>query len=98
MKIGIVITRAANLDVTWTTIHLAVAALEAGHVVRFVERDAFEVDERASLVARAFAFDEPTSAALMVRGLRTRTARRVYADMRKLDRLLLRSAPLTPAA
>ena len=57
MRIGFAITRAGSMDVTWTTIHLAVAALELGWSVRFIEPWDFEVSADRRLIARAHAFE-----------------------------------------
>jgi len=97
VRIGFVITRAASLDVTWTTPALVLAALERGHEVRLVERNDFEVDATGRLVARAWALDPPAPALDdFIAALKRRTARRAFIDVGRLDLLLLRSAPLTP--
>lgn len=97
MRIGFAITRAASIDATWTTVHLAHAALERGGVVRFVEPWDFEVDRRGRVIARAYAFDGPHTAEAIAEGLSQRTADRRYVDVARLDLLLLRAAPLDPA-
>lgn len=97
MKLGFVISRAASLDTTWTTVHLAVAALARGDSVRFIEPWDFEVDSQGRLIARAHAFDSPESAAALVEALQQRSAPRRYVDLRRLDVLMLRSAPLNPS-
>lgn len=98
MRIGIVITRAASVDSTWTTLHLARAALARGHAVRFVEPWDFEVDARNQLVARAHAFDPPApSADAMAAALGGRDAPRRFVDVAKLDVLLLRASPFDSA-
>lgn len=96
MRIGFVITRAASLDVTWTTSALVIAALDRGHEVRLVERTDFEVDSGGKLVARSWALDPPAPTVdELVRGLSRRTIRRAYLSVERLDVLLLRSTPLT---
>lgn len=96
MRVGFAITRAASIDATWTTVHLARAALDLGLSVRFVEPWDFELDRRRTLVARAHAFDAPTSAEAIAEQLSSRSAPRRYVDVGKLDLLLLRAAPLDP--
>ena len=97
VKIGIAITRARSIDATWTTVHLARAALERGATVRFIEPWDFEVDRRGRVLARTHAFDQPTDAETIAASLSERTAERRYADVGRLDLLLLRAAPLDPA-
>jgi len=97
VRVGFVITRAASIDATWTTVHLARAALDRGAVVRFIEPWDFEVDHRGRLVARAHAFDEPLSAEELAEQLSEREAPRRYVDVSRLDLLLMRAAPLDPA-
>ncbi|MBT3217535.1 MAG: hypothetical protein HN348_00455, partial [Proteobacteria bacterium] len=94
MLIGIAITRAGSVDSTWTTLHLAQAALNRGHHVRFVEPWDFEIRASEGLVARSHAFDFPVGVDALADGLRARTAVRRYITIANLDLLLLRSAPL----
>ncbi len=97
MILGIAIPRTTSLDVTWTTVHVARAALARGHRVRFVESWDFEVDDRGQLVARAYAFEPgQVSAETLVDGLQTRTAPRRYLRIDSLDVLLLRANPFDP--
>jgi glutathione synthase len=97
MRIGIAITRAASVDATWTTLHLAQAALRRGHAVRFIEPWDFEVDSRGQLVARSHAFDPPgPDTGTMAHQLISRTATRRFVDLARLDLLLLRANPLDP--
>ena len=96
MRIGFAITRAGSMDVTWTTIHLAVAALELGWSVRFIEPWDFEVSADRRLIARAHAFEPGQGIGVdaMVELLRGRRASRRFINVGKLDALLLRAAPL----
>jgi len=96
MKVGFVIARASSLDTTWTTVHLATAALRQGHAVRFVEPWDFEVDGSGRLIARAHSFDQPMDAERLVAALTERQAPRRYVDLQRLDVLLLRTSPLDP--
>lgn len=95
MILGIAIPRTTSLDATWTTVHVAHAALKRGHRVRFVEPWDFEVDDRGSLVARAHAFDPGDAVDLqgIVDQLHARSAARRYLRIDTLDVLLLRMAP-----
>lgn len=101
MRIGIAITSAAMVLPTWTTAHIAVAALGRGHEVRFIEPWDFEVDAASEVVARAHCFDPPTDAALdraqLCDRLGSRRAPRRYVPMRSLDALLLRINPFSSA-
>lgn len=98
MRMGIVVNRAASMDATWTTIHLAAAALARGHDVRFIERGDFEIDRRGNLSARAHAFEPPGPPAEdLVRALLDRSAPRRTLDVARLELLLLRVAPLDSA-
>jgi len=98
MWIGFVIARAAAMDATWTTIHLAVKATELGHTVAFIEPWDWEIDERCRLMLRAHVFsgeeewDEPTMTDRLCRRV---AARRVF-EARRLGLLFLRAAPMRP--
>ena len=94
MKLGIVIARAAALDTTWPTVHLAASALRQGHAVRFIEPWDFEVDGTGRMIARAHSFDQPEPVEALVAQLVERRAPRRYVDVRRLDVLLLRTSPL----
>ena len=98
MRIGIAIHRAPSLDASFTTVHLALAALRRGHVVRFIERQDFEVDPAGHLLARAFVLDEPPADADALAALLARPdgPRRIL-DVEDLDLLLLRVTPHDPA-
>jgi glutathione synthase len=94
VRIAFAITRASSVDETWTTVHLARAALERGDQVRFVEPWDFEIDAHGRVIARSHAFDEPTSADQIATALVNRRATRRYVDLERIDLLLLRAAPL----
>lgn len=96
MKIAFAITRAAGVDATWTTLHLAVAALARGWQVRFVEPWDYEIDPQGAILARAHAFDSPVDAATMADALVRREAARRFVDLTRLDLLMLRASPLDP--
>jgi glutathione synthase len=93
VRIAFAISRAASVDETWTTVHLAREALERGWQVRFVEPWDFEVDPGGRLLARAHAFDAPATAEALATALAERQASRRYVELDKLDLLLLRAAP-----
>jgi glutathione synthase len=98
MKVGFAISRAANLTVTWTTVHLVLAALRQGHAVRIVQVADFEVDPSGRMVARAFALepDSVPTADEFVAALHERSVPRRFVDVSRLDLLMLRCAPLRP--
>jgi glutathione synthase len=100
MRLGIAISRAAAVEPTWTTAHIAEAMLAAGHTVRFIEPWDFEVDRGGRLVARAHAFD-PRNAGWtrdeICQALKRRLARRCFVEVARLDVLLLRINPLDTA-
>ncbi|MCA9492944.1 MAG: hypothetical protein KC621_23600 [Myxococcales bacterium] len=94
MRIVFAISRAASVDETWTTVHLAREALDRGGQVRFVEPWDFEIDPNGRVIARAHAFDAPVSAERMAQQLVQRTATRKYVDLERTDLMLIRAAPL----
>lgn len=94
MRIVFAISRAASVDETWTTVHLARIALARGDQVRFVEPWDFEIDTSGRLIARAHAFDAAATAEQIVLQLVQRRAVRRYVDLERIDLMLLRSAPL----
>ncbi len=95
MRIAIVVTSVRSIDGTWTTAHLADAALRAGATVRFLEPQDFEVTNNGRLVGRAWAADEPleTVAALAATLASHRLPRR-YVDLSTCQMVLLRVNPL----
>lgn len=98
MRIGIVISSAASVSATHTTVHLAYAALVAGHVVRVFEPWDFEIDAGGRLRGRAHVLDEaPASRDALVASLCGRTAVRRNVEIDRLDVLLLRVNPLDNA-
>ena len=98
MKLGFLLTNVAALTETWTSAHLAHAALEAGHEVRLFEPWSHEVTEHGRLVARAWALAGPSgSRAELIRKIRRGALPRRYVGLASLDRLFLRVNPLTAA-
>jgi glutathione synthase len=93
VRIAFAISRAASVDETWTTVHLAREALVRGWQVRFVEPWDFEVDPTGRLIARAHAFDVPASADELATALAERRAPRKYVELDRLGLMLLRAAP-----
>lgn len=94
MRIAFAITRATSVGGTWTTVHLAHAALERGDTVRFIEPWDYEIDGKGRIIARSHAFDHPESAERIADALVHRTAPRRYVDLERIDLLMLRAAPL----
>ena len=98
MQIGMLISSAAVIRPTWTTAHLAHAALLAGHTVRFIEPHDMEVTTHGRLVTRAHVLDHPmdspTDVALQLSGL---NLTRRFVEIPGLDILFMRANPLTPA-
>ena len=98
MRIGIVISNTATTSPTHSTVHIAQAALEAGHSVRFIEPWDFEISPDGRLWARAHCFDAPTgSRDELASRLALRQTERLTVEIRLLDRLLLRANPLHEA-
>jgi glutathione synthase len=98
MQIGMLISSAAVIRPTWTTAHLAHAALQAGHSIRFIEPHDMEVTTHGRLVTRAHVLDHPlespTEVAQQLSGLHLT---RRFIDVPSLDMLFMRANPLTPA-
>lgn len=98
MRVGIVISNAVATSPTHSTVHIALAALRAGHIVRFIEPWDFEVAPDGRLHARAHCFeDAPTSREELSRQLIERQAARRSIEVDRLDLLLLRVNPLHDA-
>jgi glutathione synthase len=102
VRIGIVLSSAAAASVTHSTVHLAQAALEAGHLLRVLEPWDFEVDPRGRVRGRAHVFDEPLAEGdagreALVAALIGRAALRRNVEVDRLDVLLLRVNPLDEA-
>ena len=95
MRIAIVVTSVRSIDATWTTTHLAHAALHAGHSLRVVEINDFEVTSNGRIVARAWCFDGPMARVGDVSGaIASRSQPRRYVEVTACDLLLLRVNPL----
>lgn len=101
MRIGIAISSANSVLPTWTTAHIALAALRAGHSVRVIEPWDFEVDAASQVVVRAHCFDPgpdaPVDRDQLCEALLQRRAPRRYVAVRSLEVLLLRINPLSTA-
>lgn len=95
MRIGIAISRAGAVDATWTTLALALEALDRGWAIDIVEPGDWQVDPDGGVRARAFHFDRPLPAADLARALVHRLADRRRLDVTDLDLLLLRASPLS---
>jgi len=59
MRIGFLISSARVVRPTWTTAHLAHAALVDQHQVRIMEANDIEVTAQGHLVARTYVLDAP---------------------------------------
>ncbi len=100
MRIGIAITRASNIEVTWTTTHIIVGLLASGVGVRLIEPWDFEVDAKGQLVARAYALDprdKGWSRNQVCTVLHTRRARRCFVALKSMDLMLVRINPMDTA-
>lgn len=103
MRIGIILSSAAAVSSTLSTVHIAQAALEAGHALRLFEPWDFEVDERGRVRGRAHVFDDPPTCpgepgrAQLVAALVGRTGVRRNVEVDRLDVLLLRMNPVDVA-
>ena len=96
MQIGMLISSAAVIRPTWTTAHLAHAALLAGHSVRFIEPGSMEVTVHGRVVTSAYVMDSPEdNPGELAHKLSHRHLTRRYVDMGSLDILLMRANPLT---
>jgi glutathione synthase len=95
VRIAIVVTSVRSIDGTWTTAHLAHAALCAGISVRFLEPHDFEVTSSGRLVGRAWSADEPApTVAAFAAQLSTHRLPRRYVDLSTCTLTLLRVNPL----
>jgi glutathione synthase len=99
VRIALLLTNAASVDGTWTSMHLAAAALRAGHELFVLEPMDFEITGRGRLVARAWTTREPPEsvAALATALTRQRLPRR-HIEFSTIDQLLMRVNPLTPTS
>lgn len=96
MQIGMLISSAAVIRPTWTTAHLAHAALLAGHTVRFFEPGSMEVTVQGRVVVKAHVIDAPLSGpAEVAEKLAGHRLTRRYVDIGGLGLLLMRANPLT---
>lgn len=95
MNIGIAIRDVRALTPTWTTLHIARAALKRGHRVSFIDASDFEVREDGRLTARTYLLPpRDATADRLVRVLTRRATRRRTIPIETLDVLLLRACPL----
>jgi glutathione synthase len=98
VRIGILISSAASVSATHTTVHVACEALSRGHAVRVLEPWDLEVDPKGRLRGRAHVFDGPVEdRETFVHALQSRTALRRHIEVDRLDVLLLRVNPLDTA-
>lgn len=93
VRIGVIVTNAAAAAPTHTTVHLVVAALEAGHQVDVFEPWDFEVTETGRLQGRALRLHTPLPHGGVVQALHSRASLRRGIALDDLDLLLLRANP-----
>jgi len=95
MRIAIVVSSVRSIDATWTTTHLAHAALAAGHTLRVIEVHDFEITSNGRMVARAWCLDAPIAHVGEVgRAISGRRLERRYVELTACDLVLLRVNPL----
>ncbi len=93
--LAMAVSRTTSIGPTWTTLHLARAALARGHTVAFVDPTDFRIATDGRCLARTHTLDPPgASAEALVEQLVGRTARRSVLDLRDVDVLLLRAGRL----
>lgn len=99
MLIGIAVTHTTGMDASWTTIHLAAAAVRKGHQVRLFQLSDVDIEQDGRPASRAFCLDPDGGGDQTPEGiaehLRTRTLPRRWLTLSRLDLLLWRSAPLS---
>jgi glutathione synthase len=94
LRFAFAINNVSVIDETWTTIHLAHAALEAGHEIRLVEAVDFEITATGRLVARAYSMRPPSPGRIeLANRVRARILTRCYLEIQTCDLLLLRFNP-----
>ena len=94
MQVCFLVSKAISMDCTWTTVHLAVAALREGHTVGFLDRTDLSVEANGELRTRFSKFNDPgTTAEEMVQALKSRRAARVSRPIDYFDSLFLRVRP-----
>lgn len=99
LTFAIALQRSARLSATWTTVHLAWAALAQGHRLWFFSPEDAEISRRGILRMRVGELDAPVqdrevlTSRLMAGELRAR-----HVDLLRADLMLLRLNPLSPTA
>ncbi len=98
MRLVVLLSSAATVSASHTTVHLIAAALARGHAVRVVEPWDLDLDERGRVQLRAFVLDglAPDRQAL-VELLQSRSAPRRLVAANDHDVMLLRVNPLDTA-
>ncbi len=97
--ISFAIQRGTRITPTWTTAHVAQAALDAGHRVWFLSPDEVEVGRRGRLLARVHqpTRDSKDRAQLVARLVAGSLPRR-HVELQRADVMLLRLNPLSDGA
>ena len=94
-RLAIGTTSVRSIDATWTTTHLAHAALAAGHMLRIIEAHDFEITSTGRMVARAWCLDRPiVHVDETGRTISQRAMERRYVELTACDMILLRVNPL----
>ncbi|RME25513.1 MAG: hypothetical protein D6798_08765 [Deltaproteobacteria bacterium] len=97
--IAFLVQQGTKMTPTWTTAHLAQAALRAGHRVWFLSPGDIEIGRRGRVLARVHQPDaRQCSRARLVARLVAGTLPRRHVELRRCDILLLRLNPLTDSA
>jgi glutathione synthase len=98
MRIAVLVSSAAAVSASHTTLHFVAAALSRGHAVRLVEPWDLDLDERGDVQLRAFVLDDlPPDRDALVAALHARSAPRRTVAAGDHDVLLLRLNPIDTA-
>ena len=96
MRVLLLLTSAAAVDPTWSSVHLADAALRVGLPLRVFEPGDFEITRAGRLVARAWCFEPPSFGVPSLAGaIAGRAAPRRYVELAPGDTLFMRVNPFT---
>lgn len=99
LTFAIALQRSARLSATWTTVHLAWAALAQGHRLWFFSPEDAEISRRGVLRARVGELDAPVpDRETLTHRLLGGELRARHVDLLRADLMLLRLNPLTPTA
>ena len=94
MRIGFVVNRLRRLRSSYTTTHLAAAAVHAGFRTLFIDTDGFTLDPCGRILARAHAVpDGADRPGMLAEAARDGAFPSGLVDMNQLDAVLLRNNP-----